>query len=72
MTVNDWVNDLRSAGRRRWRSVSCEAVFGCCLWRREKNQSGIRGVVGEVWVYVEGLVSVGVAGLVEALHPEAE
>jgi hypothetical protein len=29
-------------------------------------------VVGEVWVYVEGLVSVGVAGLVEALHPEAE
>lgn len=66
MTVNDLLNDLRSAGRRRWRSVSCEDVFGRSLWRRGKKQSGTRGVVGEVWVYVGDLALVVVAGLAEA------
>jgi hypothetical protein len=69
MTVNDLVSDLRSAGRRRWRSVSCEDVFDCCLWWREKKQSGTRGVVGEVWVCVGDLVLMGVAaGLAEELQ----
>jgi hypothetical protein len=61
------VIDFRSAGRRRLRSVSCEVVFGCCLWRRKKR-SGTRGVVDEVWVCAGGLVLVGVVGQAEALQ----
>jgi hypothetical protein len=67
MTVNDPVNDFRSAGRRRWRLVSCEEVSGRCLWN-VKIRSGIKGVVDEVWVCVGDLVLAGVAGQAEALQ----
>lgn len=55
------VNELRSAGQRRWRSVSCEGVSCYCLGS-EKEQSGARDVVDEVWVCVGDLALVGVVG----------
>ena len=61
------VKDLQSAGRRKWRSASCEDVF-CCWLCQGKIRSETRGVAGEVWVCVGDLVLMVAVGRAEALQ----